>query len=79
MIDKADMLTKVKEMILSEGYTMPLYIGHLLQTLPWYGLSAEMEKTTHLVLTKIKSETEDGRKIIEEIYRSVQERKYGEY
>ncbi len=40
MITKPELLRKIKDIIVSEGYTMPLYMGHLLQTLPWYGLSA---------------------------------------
>ena len=79
MISKPEMLRKIKDIIVSEGYTMPLYMGHLLQTLPWYGLSAEMEEVTFHVLEKIRKETEAGRRSTEAIYQAVQERRHTDY
>jgi hypothetical protein len=78
MISKPELLRKIKDIIVSEGYTMPLYMGHLLQTLPWYGLSAEMEKTAYDVLEKIRRETEQNRQTTEAIYAAVQERRHTE-
>lgn len=79
MISKPEMLRKIKDIIVSEGYTMPLYLGHLLQTLPWYGLSAEMEKVAYTVLEKIRKETDAGRRTTETIYMTVQERRHSDY
>lgn len=72
MIDKSELLRRMKEVVASDEYTMPLYLGHLLQTLPWYGLPADMEETITLTLGKIKRETEDGRQISVALYAAIQ-------
>ncbi len=79
MISKPEILRKIKNIIVSEGYTMPLYLGHLLQTLPWYGLSAEMEATAYSILEKIRQDTEAGRQTAEAIYQTVQERRFTDF
>lgn len=73
MIAKTEMLRKVKDIIVSEEYAMPLYLGHLLQTLPWYGLSADLEKTAKQVLDKLRIETESSRRNTELLYLAIQE------
>ncbi len=73
MISKTEFLRKFNDIIVTEGYAMPLYIGHLLQTLPWYGLPEELETTTRKVLEKMRSETETTRTNSEAIYLAVQE------
>lgn len=72
MIDKSELLRRLKEVIVSDEYTMPLYLGHLLQTLPWYGLPADIEESVALVLGKIKRETEDGRRRSADMYAAIQ-------
>ena len=79
MIAKSELLRKFQDIILSEGYTMPLYLGHLLQTLPWYGLSADLERTTKRVLEKIRMETEETRRSTERLYLAIQEAKHTEF
>ncbi|MCC8181001.1 MAG: hypothetical protein LIP23_08855 [Planctomycetes bacterium] len=79
MMTKAELLRRFQDIILTEGYTMPLYLGHLLQTLPWYGLPAELERTTKRVLEKIRLETEESRRATERLYIAIQEAKHGEF
>lgn len=79
MITKAELLRRFNEIIVTEGYAMPLYVGHLLQTLPWYGLPAELEYTTRQVLEKIRRETEATRAAAERIYLNIQETKHSEF
>ncbi len=73
MISKTEFLRKFNDIIVTEGYAMPLYLGHLLQTLPWYGLPEELETTTRMVLEKMRMETETTRANSEAIYLAVQE------
>ncbi len=75
MISKTEFLRKFNDIIVTEGYAMPLYLGHLLQTLPWYGLPEELETTTRKVLEKMRMETEATRANSEAIYLAVQENK----
>lgn len=79
MITKAELLRRFNEIIVTEGYAMPLYVGHLLQTLPWYGLPADLEFTTRQVLEKIRRETEATRAATERIYLNIQETKYSQF
>lgn len=79
MISKAELLRRFNDIIVTEGYAMPLYIGHLLQTLPWYGLPAELEQTTRQVLEKLRLETEDSRAGAERLYLAIQEMNSDEF
>lgn len=79
MIPKAEMLRKIKDIVVSEEYAMPLYLGHLLQTLPWYGLSAELERTAKQVLDKMRIETEASRRNTELIYLAIQEARHTDF
>lgn len=79
MISKAEMLRKVKDIIVSDEYAVPLYLGHLLQTLPWYGLPADLERTAKDVLDKIRIETESSRRSTELIYLAIQETRSEEF
>ncbi len=73
MITKSELLRRFNEIIVTEGYAMPLYLGHLLQTLPWYGLPADLETTVRSVLEKVRMETEATRANSEQIYLNIQE------
>lgn len=73
MISKPELLRKFNDIIVSEGYAMPLYLGHLLQTLPWYGLPAELENKIRNVLEKMRVETEQTRANTEMLYAAIQE------
>ncbi len=79
MIAKAELLRRLQDIILTEDYTLPLYLGHLLQTLPWYGLPAEMERMTKQVLEKVRLETEASRKNTELLYVAIQETKHAQF
>lgn len=79
MILKTEMLRKVKDIIVSEGYAMPLYLGHLLQTLPWYGLSMDLERAAKQILDKMRIETEASRRNTELIYLAIQEARHTEF
>lgn len=79
MIAKAELLRRLQDIILTEDYTLPLYLGHLLQTLPWYGLPAEMERMTKQVLEKVRLETESSRKNTELLYVAIQETKHAQF
>lgn len=79
MIAKTELLRRIKDIVVSEGYSTPLYLGHLLQTLPWYGLSADMERTVYQVLEKIRVETDTVRQSIEMMYMYIQENKHSDY
>lgn len=79
MISKAELLRRFNDIIVTEGYAMPLYLGHLLQTLPWYGLPAELEQTTRQVLEKLRLETEDSRSGAERLYLAIQEMNSDEF
>lgn len=79
MISKTELLRKFNDIIVTEGYSLPLYLGHLLQTLPWYGLSAELEDTTKRVLEKVRLETDAARRNAETIYLAVQESRHEEF
>lgn len=73
MIAKSELLRKFHNIIVSEGYAMPLYIGHLLQTLPWYGLPSDLEGKIRNVLEKMRLETEETRANTELVYSAIQE------
>lgn len=73
MIAKSELLRKFNDIIVSEGYAMPLYLGHLLQTLPWYGLPAGLENKIRNVLEKMRIETEETRANTELLYAAIQE------
>lgn len=73
MITKPELLRKLNDIIVSEGYAMPLYLGHLLQTLPWYGLPADLENRIRSVLEKMRIETEEARSNTELLYAAIQE------
>lgn len=73
MISKPELLRKFHNIIVSEGYAMPLYLGHMLQTLPWYGLPAELENKIRNVLEKMRVETEETRANTELLYAAIQE------
>lgn len=79
MIAKTELLRRLQDIILTEDYTLPLYLGHLLQTLPWYGLPAEMERMTKQVLEKVRLETESSRKNTELLYVAIQETKHAQF
>ena len=79
VISKAELLRKFNDIIVTEGYAMPLYLGHLLQTLPWYGLSKELESSTRQILEKMRLETEAARANTEQTYLAVQEAKHSEF
>ncbi len=79
MISKAEMLRNLKDIIVSDEYAIPLYLGHLLQTLPWYGLPADLERTAKDVLDKIRIETESSRLGTERIYLAIQETRNEEF
>jgi len=73
-ISKSELLRRTKEIIVSEGYAIPLYMGHILQTTPWYGLNPDHETLMRDVLTLIKSESEAQRGTLEEIYQGILQR-----
>lgn len=79
MIAKTELLRRLQDIILTEDYTLPLYLGHLLQKLPWYGLSAEMERMTKQVLEKVRAETDASRKNTELLYVAIQETKHAQF
>ena len=73
-ISKSELLRRTKEIIVSEGYAIPLYMGHILQTTPWYGLKPDHETLMRDVLALIKSESEMQRGALEEMYQSILQR-----
>lgn len=79
MIAKTELLRLMKDIIVSDEYAMPLYLGHLLQTLPWYGLPADLERTAKNVLDKIRVETEASRRSTELVYLAIQESKHADF
>ena len=67
-ITKSELLRRTKEIIVSEGYAIPLYMSHILQTTPWYGLKPDHETLIRDVLTLIKDESETQRVALEEMH-----------
>ena len=72
MNENPELMQRLKDIMTADDLTMPLYLGHLLQTLPWYGLPDRLEKIVRQVLLKLREEAARDRDVMENVYLGVQ-------
>lgn len=73
MIPKEDLLKTVKT-LWQDGRGFPIHKRHILQSMPWYGFTAEEEKTVQEILNLLARGAAYRAGVLEGLYKTISEK-----